>query len=127
MAIEVNTAGIRRGLGSVYPDPGFLAACVAEKVPVTLGSDAHTPGDVGRDYAAAFRLLGDLGITEVALYERRRLASRPLGALARQSLTHQAAGGILIHYNGVEHSKIRVSRAANRDERRKKGDWPPSA
>ncbi|HVO76434.1 MAG TPA: histidinol-phosphatase, partial [Candidatus Bathyarchaeia archaeon] len=34
MAIEVNTAGIRRGVGSVYPDPGFLAACLKENVPV---------------------------------------------------------------------------------------------
>ena len=79
MAIEVNTAGIRRGLGSVYPDPGFLGACVAEGVPITLGSDAHAPADVGRDYASAFRLLGDLGVTEVALFERRRLVSKPLG------------------------------------------------
>jgi histidinol-phosphatase (PHP family) len=80
MAIEVNTAGIRRGLGAVYPDRGFLAACIAENVPVTIGSDAHTPADVGRDYKAAFELLGDLGIGEVATYERRKLSTAPLGA-----------------------------------------------
>jgi len=79
MAIEVNTAGIRRGLGSVYPDPGLLAACVAEAVPVTIGSDAHSPADVGRDYAAAFRLLAGLGVSTVATYEKRRLATAPLG------------------------------------------------
>ena len=79
MAIEVNTAGIRRGLGSVYPDPGLLAACVAEEVPVTIGSDAHSPADVGRDYAAAFRLLAGLGVSTVATYEKRRLATAPLG------------------------------------------------
>jgi histidinol-phosphatase (PHP family) len=80
MAIEVNTAGVRRGLGSVYPDRGFLEACIAEGIPVTLGSDAHTPADVGRDYDAAFRLLQDMGIKEVALYDGRRLARKPLGA-----------------------------------------------
>jgi histidinol-phosphatase (PHP family) len=80
MAIEVNTAGIRRGVGSVYPDPDFLAACVAEKVPVTLGSDAHTPADVGRDYEAARTLLAGLGVSEVATYEGRRLVKTPLGA-----------------------------------------------
>ena len=80
MAIELNTAGIRRGVGSVYPDPSFLSACVAEGVPVTLGSDAHAPGDVGRDYDEAFRVLSDLGVSAVATYDRRRLAAAPLGA-----------------------------------------------
>jgi histidinol-phosphatase (PHP family) len=78
MAIEVNTGGIRRDAGSVYPERGFLAACVAEGVPVTVGSDAHTPGDVGRDFGAALELLDALGIREVATYERRRLAMTPL-------------------------------------------------
>ena len=78
MAIELNTAGIRRGSGSVYPERNFLAACVAENVPITLGSDAHAPADVGKDYAEAYRLLADLGITEIATYEKRRLVKRPL-------------------------------------------------
>jgi histidinol-phosphatase (PHP family) len=47
-------------------------------VPVTVGSDAHTPGDVGRDFGAALELLDALGIREVATYERRRLAMTPL-------------------------------------------------
>jgi len=80
MAIEINTAGIRRGAGSVYPERDFFAACVAERVPVTLGSDAHSPGDVGRDFASALRLLDEFGVGEVATYERRRLARVPLGA-----------------------------------------------
>ena len=80
MAIELNTAGIRRGVGSVYPDPSFLAACVEERVPITLGSDAHAPTDVGRDYEAAFRLLADLGVFEVATYEKRRRGKASLGA-----------------------------------------------
>jgi histidinol-phosphatase (PHP family) len=78
MAIELNTAGIRRGVGSVYPDRGFLAECVAEGIPITLGSDAHTPADVGRDYGAALRLLSDLGVSTIATYEKRRLAEMAL-------------------------------------------------
>lgn len=80
MALEINTAGVRRGVGSVYPERGFLEACAREGVPVTLGSDAHAPADVGRDFAAAYRLLSELGIAEVGTYERRRLAKTPLGA-----------------------------------------------
>lgn len=81
MALEVNTAGIRRGSGSVYPERGFLSACVSEGVPVTLGSDAHVPEDVGRDYDEAFALLRSLGVSEIATYERRRLRTRTLAVL----------------------------------------------
>jgi histidinol-phosphatase (PHP family) len=62
----------------VYPERNFLAACVAENVPVTLGSDAHAPADVGKDYAEAYRLLADLGITKIATYEKRRLVGRAI-------------------------------------------------
>jgi histidinol-phosphatase (PHP family) len=78
MSIEVNTAGIRRHAGSVYPDPLFLGACIEEGVSLTLGSDAHVPGDVGRDYGEAFELLLRLGVAEVATYEGRRKTARPL-------------------------------------------------
>ena len=80
MSIEVNTAGLRRGAGSVYPDPAFLRPCVEEGVSVTLGSDAHHPDDVGRDFDAAFEALRAAGIDEIATYEGRRLVRRPLSS-----------------------------------------------
>jgi histidinol-phosphatase (PHP family) len=79
MAIEINTGGLRRGAGSVYPERSFFAACVAEGVPVTVGSDAHSPADVGKDFKSAFELLADFGVREVATYDKRRLAGVPLG------------------------------------------------
>jgi histidinol-phosphatase (PHP family) len=79
MAIEINTAGIRRGVGGVYPETAFLSACRAEGVPVTIGSDAHEPGDVGCDYDCIAQLLHSLQIGEVATYHRRRLTLRSIG------------------------------------------------
>jgi histidinol-phosphatase (PHP family) len=81
MAIEINTGGIRRNAGSVYPERGFFAACVAAGVPATVGSDAHSPADVGRDFDVALGLLRDFGVAEVAMYERRRLTMAPLDGL----------------------------------------------
>ena len=78
MAIEVNTAGLRRGAGSIYPDRLLLEACGEEGVPVTLGSDAHTPADVGRDFRYAFRLLDETGITDLAIFEGRKMERRSL-------------------------------------------------
>ena len=87
MAIEVNTAGLRRGAGSIYPDRLFLEACGAENVPVTLGSDAHTPADVGRDFRYAFRLLEETGIADLAMFEGRRMERRQAAKLRPASLS----------------------------------------
>lgn len=81
MSIEVSTAGIRRGAGSIYPDQELLRACVEAGVMVTLGSDAHRPEEVGRDYEEAFRELRRLGVTGIATYDRRKAVLRTLPAL----------------------------------------------
>jgi histidinol-phosphatase (PHP family) len=78
MSIEANTAGIRRGGGAVYPEKAFLEACMHAGVPLTLGSDAHTPEDVGRDYDALYATLAELGVEEIATYLRRRVVKRSL-------------------------------------------------
>jgi histidinol-phosphatase (PHP family) len=78
MAIEVNTAGLRRGAGCIYPDRLLLEACAEKGIPVTLGSDAHTPTDVGRDFRHAFRLLEEAGIVDLAIFEGRKMERRPL-------------------------------------------------
>ena len=81
MSIEVSTAGIRRGAGSIYPDSKLLGACIEAGVMVTLGSDAHRPDEVGLDYEEAFKVLRRLGVTEIATYEHRKAALRRLPAL----------------------------------------------
>jgi histidinol-phosphatase (PHP family) len=83
MALEVSSAGVRRGAGSIYPEREFLKECIDRGVAVTIGSDAHTPADVGRDYGDVFEMLEDLGIKEVATYNRRQMTQRPLGEYMR--------------------------------------------
>lgn len=102
MALEVNTAGIRRRTGSLYPEPAFLAEAVRAGVPITLGSDAHQPADVGRDFDAAFRLLDELGIEEVATYEKRRMTVRRLDDFAPHgvSLPHRPPPSARSHRSG---------------------------
>jgi histidinol-phosphatase (PHP family) len=78
MSIEVSTAGLRRGAGALYPTEELLRSCAEAGVPITLGSDAHTPQDVGRDYDAALGMLRKVGVTEIAVYDKRRVSLRPL-------------------------------------------------
>jgi histidinol-phosphatase (PHP family) len=42
-------------------------------VPVALGSDAHCPEDVGRDFDLAVELIRDAEYKEVATFENRSM------------------------------------------------------
>jgi len=47
MALELNTSGLRKPVGEAYPAPGLLAEAHALGIPLTFGSDAHRPQEVG--------------------------------------------------------------------------------
>jgi histidinol-phosphatase (PHP family) len=71
IAIEVSTAGLRKHVQEIYPAPAFLEMCLEAGCPVSLSSDAHVPGDVGRDYEKALELLEQMGVSELAVFDRR--------------------------------------------------------
>jgi histidinol-phosphatase (PHP family) len=75
----VSTAGLRKPVGELYPHPDFLAACHDRGVPVTLGSDAHTPDLVGCDFDRARELLQAAGYDTITIFEQRRARQEPLG------------------------------------------------
>jgi histidinol-phosphatase (PHP family) len=72
VCVEVNTSGLRKPVGEMYPHPDLLRAFRAAGVPVTFGSDAHAPGEVAADLSAAGALMREVGYTEFVRYERRR-------------------------------------------------------
>lgn len=60
-AVEVNTSGWRHPTGLAYPAPRYLQSMRELGVPLTFGSDAHRPQDVGArfgDAVAAARAAG---------------------------------------------------------------------
>jgi histidinol-phosphatase (PHP family) len=79
IAVEVSTAGLRKPVGELYPAPAFLQMCVDAGCPVALSSDAHVPGDVGRDYDRALELLESVGVTELAVFSRRERRMEAIG------------------------------------------------
>jgi histidinol-phosphatase (PHP family) len=79
IAIEVSTAGLRKPLGRIYPDPGFLGWCLEAGCPVALSSDAHRPDDLGHGYDQALELLAGLGVTELAVFEGRERRLEAIG------------------------------------------------
>ncbi|MHB8780557.1 MAG: histidinol-phosphatase HisJ family protein [Candidatus Geothermincolia bacterium] len=75
VAVEVNTAGMRRPVGEVYPSPALLRMLVEAGVPVTLGSDAHSPEEVGAGYEVMPEFLTSCGVRELAVFSGRRRAA----------------------------------------------------
>ncbi|HUZ84891.1 MAG TPA: hypothetical protein VMU66_09360, partial [Gaiellales bacterium] len=63
-----------------YPDPQLLAMFRTAGVPVTLGSDAHAPADVGRDFDLARAELARAGYRSVTVFRRREPQSVPLAS-----------------------------------------------
>jgi histidinol-phosphatase (PHP family) len=72
LVVEVNTAGLRKPVGEIYPGEDFLRLCRERDIPVTLGSDAHHPREVGYDFEAALQLLRRVGYGEITLFSGRQ-------------------------------------------------------
>lgn len=71
VAVEVSTAGLRKPCGELYPSAGFLRALREAGVPVTVGSDAHRPGEVGYGWDCAVRALREAGYDSVSVFRDR--------------------------------------------------------
>jgi histidinol-phosphatase (PHP family) len=79
VAIEVSTAGLRKPVGEIYPARPFLEMCLDAGRPISLSSDAHSPSDLAYRYDQALEFLDGLGVSEVAVFERRERRLEPLG------------------------------------------------
>ncbi|HEV2924772.1 MAG TPA: histidinol-phosphatase [Solirubrobacteraceae bacterium] len=83
VAVEVSTAGLRKPASELYPAPAFLQMALDAGARVALSSDAHRPQDVGADYEQALAVLGQLGVGELCVFDRRSCRVEPIGADAR--------------------------------------------
>jgi len=80
IAVELSTAGLRKPVGELYPARAFAELCVEAGAPFALSSDAHLPEQVGFGYDRALDFLAELGVAEIAVFERRERRLEPLPA-----------------------------------------------
>ncbi|MDD2431928.1 MAG: histidinol-phosphatase HisJ [Firmicutes bacterium] len=78
IAFEINTSGLRKPIGQIYPAPLLLKELLSLEVPVTLGSDSHSPLEVGKDFDVVVKLLKDFGTKEIAIFNKRQKIMKPL-------------------------------------------------
>jgi len=72
MCVEINTSGLIRPCKEMYPSLPFLALLKKHNVPITFGSDAHRPSDVGRRFDEAIALAKEAGYTHACTFDARR-------------------------------------------------------
>ncbi|MDX8359787.1 MULTISPECIES: histidinol-phosphatase [Bacillaceae] len=77
--VEISTAGLRKPVGELYPDPRLLTMCFDKKIPIVLSSDAHVPEDVGRDFDQAIKLARDVGYKTLTTFQKGQRKEVPLG------------------------------------------------
>jgi histidinol-phosphatase (PHP family) len=71
-AIELNTAGLRKDCKEIYPSREILRLAFQKSVPITFGSDAHAPDEVGLNFAEAISLAREAGYRESRRFARRK-------------------------------------------------------
>lgn len=78
VAIELNTAGLRKECKEIYPNPRLAKMAAEFGVPITFGSDAHAPGEVGMNWAEARELARASGFTHTCRFTGRKRVAVPL-------------------------------------------------
>lgn len=76
--IEISTAGLRKPVGELYPDPDLLKICKEEEVGIVLCSDAHKPDHIGYRYTDAIDLAKSVGYTDVHVFTNRKATIHPI-------------------------------------------------
>jgi histidinol-phosphatase (PHP family) len=73
VVVEINSSGLRKPAHEIYPSLHDLKIYCAKGIPITFGSDAHKPEDVGRDFDKSRELALAAGYTEYVIFEKRKI------------------------------------------------------
>lgn len=72
MSIEINMAGYRKPIAEAYPSKELLEEAFKLDIPITFGSDAHTPKQVGLYAKEVVEFAKEVGYTKFAIYRGRK-------------------------------------------------------
>jgi histidinol-phosphatase (PHP family) len=78
VAIELNTAGLRKDCKEIYPNKQILQMAKDRNVAITFGSDAHAPAEVGMNFNEAIALARSVGYTHCRRFVQRKHQTVPI-------------------------------------------------
>jgi histidinol-phosphatase (PHP family) len=72
MVVEINSAGLRKPVGEMYPSRDLLEELFRAGIPITFGSDAHSPEDLGAGLSQAAHTAMEIGFRSMIGFQQRR-------------------------------------------------------
>lgn len=78
VAVEINTAGLRKKCRELYPAQRWVDMAAAAGVGLTFGSDAHAPEEVGMNFAEAIASARAAGFREHCVFTKRKRTTTAL-------------------------------------------------
>ncbi|MFX1456132.1 MAG: histidinol phosphate phosphatase, partial [Promethearchaeota archaeon] len=72
MAIEINTSGVLKDLGSQFPSDRIIKEIIPRDIPLILGSDAHRPIYVGYMLKEFLEKAKKWGLSYICSYKKRK-------------------------------------------------------
>ncbi len=79
IVVEINTAGLFKPVGEIYPSAEIVQLLFDNNIPLTLGSDSHSPEAVGLGYERAIAMLKRIGYRKLSGFSKRRRYDVSLG------------------------------------------------
>jgi len=78
VCLEVNTSGLIKEAYEMHPDPLILEWIKELDIPLTLGSDAHRPEQVGQKFDEVISILRQTGFANVSYFKNGEQKQLPL-------------------------------------------------
>ncbi len=72
MVLEINMAGYRKPIAEAYPSRSLLQEAYNLDIPITFGSDAHMPEQVGLFESEIQTIARSVGYTQCAIFRNRK-------------------------------------------------------
>lgn len=69
MVVEINSAGLRKPVSEIYPAQELIDLMYSLNIPITLGSDAHHPDQVGEGFNEIIHAITMAGYRYIARFE----------------------------------------------------------
>ncbi|MGE5397420.1 MAG: histidinol-phosphatase HisJ family protein [Chitinophagales bacterium] len=79
IVVEVNSSGLRKPVGEIYPSQSILDQLFNHNIPVTMGSDAHHPDQVGEGLDEVAKSIRQAGYRVLVSFTRRQKVITPMG------------------------------------------------
>ncbi len=68
MAVEINTSGLYKNVKQTYPKEDIIKELIQRKIPITLGSDAHSPKYIGFKFQEIIVRIKKWGLTSLCQF-----------------------------------------------------------